>query len=51
MFSSENRESRLAEFHVVTPMAAEKMFDLQKTHLAVTRAVQGRANAGVGTLP
>ncbi len=41
MFSSENREGKLVELRVVTPMTVEEMADLQKTHLEVTGAVVG----------
>ncbi len=41
MFSSENREGRLVELRVGTPMSAEEMLDLQKTHLEVTGGVEG----------
>ena len=41
MFSSENREGKLIELRVVTPMSVEEMLDLQKTHVAVTQAVTG----------
>ena len=41
MFSSENREGKLIELRVVTPMSVEEMLDLQKTHFAVTSAVEG----------
>ncbi len=41
MFSSENREGRLVELRVVTPMPVEEMLDLRKTHLEVTGGVGG----------
>lgn len=41
MFSSENREGKLVELRVVTPVSVEEMLDLQKTHLEVTRAIKG----------
>ena len=41
MFSSENREGRLVELRVVTPMSAEEMLELRETHLRVTRAIGG----------
>ncbi len=41
MFSSENREGRLIELRVVTPMSAEEMLALQEKHLEVTRGVEG----------
>lgn len=41
MFSSENREGRLVELRVVTPITIEEIVELQKTHVAVTQAVEG----------
>ncbi len=41
MFSSENREGRLVELRVITPVTAREIVDLQKTHLEVTGGVEG----------
>ena len=46
MFSSENREGKLVELRVVTPMSVEEMVDLQKTHLQVTGAIDGIESIG-----
>ncbi len=50
MYSSENREGRLIELRVVTPMSAEEILDLQKTHLEVTREVKGEYAVAVDML-
>ncbi len=42
MYSSENREGKLIELRVVTPMSAEEMLDLQGKHLEMTRQVTGQ---------
>ncbi len=47
MFSSENREGRLVELRVVTPMSAEEMLDLRNTHLEVTGSVKGDYSVAV----
>ncbi len=41
MFNSENREGKLVELRVITPMSAEEMLDLRKIHLEVTAGVDG----------
>ncbi len=41
MFNSENREGKLVELRVITPMSAEEMLELGKTHLEVTAGVDG----------
>ncbi len=41
MWSSENREGRLVELRVVTPMSAEEMLGLHKAHLEVTGGIDG----------
>ena len=42
MFTTENREGRLVELRVVTPVTVGEMLQLQQTHLEVTRGVEGQ---------
>ena len=47
MFSSENREGRLVELRIVTPISSAEMVELQETHLAVTESVESDYVAAV----
>ena len=45
MFSSENHEGKLVELRVTTPISAQEIVDLQKTHLEVTGRVEGDSSS------